>query len=74
MKNKTRFDCTCIDGESLVDLKLALVTARDLYEDIAKTIGTTYRSPTGHLVDVHFRERSARFDDLIKELDKIPPC
>jgi len=53
--------CECIDGESLADIKLALITARDTYKDVSE------RFP-------ELREEARKIDNLIDEFSKIKPC
>jgi len=69
-----KLDCRCIDAESLANLRLALLTAKDTYNDVAsKLIGFT---------DIHklssdiknIQEQARKFDALLHEFDKIPPC
>lgn len=53
--------CECIDAESLADLKLALITTRDTYRDVAT------RFP-------ELRTEARKMDDLLDEFSKIKPC
>lgn len=53
--------CECIDRESLADLKLALVTARNTYKDIST------RFP-------ELRSEARKIDDLLDEFSRVKPC
>lgn len=60
-KQRIIIRCECIDRHSLANLKLALVTARDTYEDVA----------------IRFPELIAearKIDNLINEFSKVKPC
>ena len=68
-----KLDCKCIDIESLANLRLGLITARDTYNDIAsKLIGMELRKPPSQIQNL--QEQARKFDVLLHELDKIPPC
>ena len=68
-----KIDCRCIDIESLTNLRLSLITAKDTYNDIAsRLIGMELHKPS---IDVkNMQEQARKFDTLLHELDKIPPC
>lgn len=71
MLEKINIQCKCIDTDSLVNLRLGLLTARDTYNDIAsKLIEINKTSEDINNLNVQAR----KFDSLIYELDKIPPC
>jgi len=55
--------CECIDIESLSDIKLALVTARDTYQDIAMRL----KSP-------ELNAEAKKMNELLDEFSKIKPC
>lgn len=68
-----KFDCRCIDLESLTDLRLSLITSRDTYNDIAsKLIGMELHKPSPEVKNIQTQAR--KFDALLHELDKIPQC
>lgn len=68
-----KFDCRCIDLESLTDLRLSLITSRDTYNDIAsKLIGMELHKPSPEVKNI--QEQARKFDALLHELDKIPQC
>ncbi len=68
-----KIDCKCIDIESLTNLRLSLITSKDIYDDIAsKLIGMELHKPSPEVKNI--QEQSRKFDDLLHELDKIPPC
>ena len=68
-----KFDCRCIDAESLANLRLSLITAKDTYNDVAsKLIGMELHKPSPEVKNI--QEQARKFDALIHELDKIPPC
>jgi hypothetical protein len=72
--NRIILRCECIDQNSLYNLRLGLLTARDTYNDIAAKlieIGTNKRMPN-EIIDI--QTQATRFDDLIAEIGKIPPC
>lgn len=69
---KPIFKCDCIDGESLADLKIALTTARDTYQDIAKNLRVT--SPEFIKSVENLEDNAKRFDILVDEISKIKPC
>ena len=68
-----KIDCKCIDIDSLSNLRLSLITAKDTYNDIAsRLIGMELHKPS---IDVkNIQEQARKFDALLHELDKIPPC
>lgn len=68
-----KFDCKCIGAESLANLRLSLITSRDTYNDIAsKLIGMELHKPSPEVKNI--QEQARKFDALLHELDKIPPC
>ncbi len=68
-----KLDCKCIDQESLANLRLGLITAKDTYNDIAsKLIGMNLYKPSSEVKNI--KEQARKFDALLHELDKIPPC
>lgn len=68
-----KFDCRCIDAESLANLRLSLITAKDTYNDVAsKLIGMELHKPSPEVKNI--QEQSRKFDALLYELDKIPQC
>lgn len=68
-----KFDCKCIDIDSLANLKLGLITAKDTYNDIAsKLIGMELHKPSPEVKNI--QEQAKKFDTILHELDKIPPC
>ena len=69
---KPIFRCECIDGESLADMKIALATARDTYQDIAKNLRTA--SPEFIKSVENLEDNARRFDILADEISKIKPC
>lgn len=77
--SKPKFDCRCIDAESLANLRLSLITAKDTYNDVAsKLIGmelqpcTNSQSCSPEVKNI--QEQARKFDVLLHELDKIPQC
>lgn len=65
-----KIDCKYIDINSLADLRLALITARDTYNDMASRligIGMELHIPS-------IQKQARKFHVLLYELDKIPPC
>ncbi len=66
------FRCECIDQESLSDLKIAVITARDTYEDIVKKLKGT--GPEFEKSIQSIEDSAKRFHMLINEIDKIKPC
>lgn len=75
-----KFDCRCIDLESLTDLRLSLITSRDTYNDIAsKLIGMELHKPCTNSKSCspevkNIQGQARKFDALLHELDKIPQC
>lgn len=68
-----KLDCRCIDIESLVNIRLALITAKDTYNDVAsKLIGMELHKPSPEVKNI--QEQARKFDTLLHEFDKIPPC
>lgn len=68
-----KFDCKCIDAESLANIRLALITAKDTYNDIAsRLIKMESYKPTINIENI--QEQSRKFHMLLHELDKIPSC
>lgn len=68
-----KFDCRCIDVESLANLRLSLITAKDTYNDIAsRLIGMELHKPSIEVKNI--QDQARKFDALLHELDKIPPC
>ena len=68
-----KIDCRCIDIESLTNLRLSLITAKDTYNDIAsRLIGMELHKPSIEVKNM--QEQARKFDTLLHELDKIPPC
>ena len=68
-----KIDCRCIDAESLSNLRLSLITAKDTYNDIAsRLIGMELHKPSIEVKNI--QEQTRKFDALLHELDKIPPC
>lgn len=73
LSREPKFDCRCIDIESLTDLKLSLITSRDTYNDIAsKLIGMELHKPSPEVKNI--QEQARKFGTLLHELDKIPHC
>ena len=73
MPIEQKFDCRCIDLESLTNLRLALITAKDTYNDIAsKLIGMELHKPSPEIKNI--QEQARKFDAILHELDKVPPC
>jgi hypothetical protein len=73
LPGEPKFDCRCIDIESLTDLKLSLITSRDTYNDIvSRLIRMELHKPS--LEVKNMQEQARKFDALLHELDKIPPC
>lgn len=70
---KPKFDCKCIDIESLADLKLSLITSKDTYNDVAsRLIKMALYKPSPEIKNI--QEQARKFDALLRELDKIPQC
>lgn len=68
-----KLDCRCIDAESLANLRLSLITAKDTYKDISTILmGTHLHQPSDEVKSV--QEQARKFDALLHELDKIPQC
>ncbi len=68
-----KFDCGCIDAESLANLRLSLITAKDTYNDVvSKLIGMELHKPSPEIKNI--QEQARKFDALLHELDKIHPC
>lgn len=68
-----KFDCKCIDADSLANLKLGLITAKDTYNDIAsKLIGMELHKPSPEIKNI--QEQARKFDIILHALDKIPQC
>lgn len=67
-----KFDCKCIDIESSSDLKIALLTARDTYNDISTRLMKIGPENSGAVEKL--QEKSKIFHKLITEIEKIPPC
>lgn len=60
--------CQCIEKSSVIDLKLALITAKNTFYDRAKELEKTgWVSPQAEI----FREKADKFQMLINELGKI---
>ena len=73
MSSEPIFDCKCIDAESLANIRLGLMTAKDTYNDIAsRLIGMELHKPFPEVGNI--QEQAIKFDALLHELDKIPPC
>lgn len=70
--NEPIFRCECIDQESLSDLKIAAITARDTYEDIVEKLKGT--GPEFEKSIKSIEDSTKRFHMLINEIDKIKPC
>lgn len=68
-----KLDCRCIDIESLTNLRLALITAKDTYNDIASKLMVmdAYKQSTN--VE-NIQDQARKFHAILNELDKIPPC
>ena len=73
LSREPKFDCRCIDLESLTDLKLSLITSRDTYNDIASRLIRMELHKPSHEVK-NIQEQARKFDALLHELDKIPQC
>lgn len=68
-----KIDCKCIDTNSLVNLRLALITTKDTYNDIAsRLIKIDLYKPSPEVKKI--QEQARKFDALLHELDKILPC
>ena len=59
--SKRIIDCRCIDGETLADLKLYLITSRDTYKDVSE------RFPD-------LKEEVKKINELIDEFSRVKPC
>lgn len=53
--------CECIDKESLADIKLALITVRNTYQDVSTKFP-------------ELRTEARKIDELIYEFNRIKPC
>lgn len=69
---KPIFRCECIDQESLSDLKIAMITARDTYEDIVEKLKGT--GPEFEKSIESIEDNAKRFHMLTNEIKKIKPC
>lgn len=69
---KPKFDCKCIDIEFSSELKIALLTARDTYNDISTRLMKI--GPENSSAIEELQEKSKIFHKLITEIEKIPPC
>ena len=68
-----KLDCKCIDIESLANFRIALLTSRDTYDDIAsRLIGMNVYKSSSEVENI--REQARKFDILLHALDNIPPC
>lgn len=74
MTNQTTIQCECIDTNSLVNLRLGLLTARDTYNDIASKLIEIGMNKTSPKEINNLKVQARKFDALVHELDKIPPC
>lgn len=68
-----KLDCKCIDAGSLANLRLALITAKETYNDVAsKLIGMELHKPSPEVKNI--QEQARKFDILLHALDNIPHC
>jgi hypothetical protein len=67
----SKFDCKCIDHETLTTIKISLITSKDTYEDIIKSLIKMGKPSTN--VDV-LHTQATKFHEALEELNKIPPC
>ena len=68
---KPIFRVECIDQESLSDLKIAIITARDTYEDIAEKLKAI--DPGTKSIE-NIEDYAKKFHMLIDEIKNIKPC
>lgn len=67
---ESKFDCKCIDQESLANLRLSLITSKAAYDEMASKLMRMNLS-----ADIRkIREQATKFHKSLQELDKVIPC